>query len=86
MINLYNTGFSPQLPHIPVATMVSSLPWVKITMRCLFELTFGRACVFLAISLMSSVSKPCYLAKVAASTSFPKSMSTKGITFINDSL
>ena len=55
MINLYNTGFSPQLPHIPVATMVSSLPWVKITMRCLFELTFGRACAFLAISLMSSV-------------------------------
>lgn len=55
MINLHNTGFFPQLPQVPVASMVSSLPWVKITIRCLFELTFGRACVFLAISLMSSV-------------------------------
>ena len=55
MINIHNTGFFPQLPHVPVASMVSSLPWVKITIRCLFELTFGRACAFLAISLMSSV-------------------------------
>lgn len=43
------------LKNIPVANTVSSLPWVKTTILCLLVFTFGRACVFRAISLMSSV-------------------------------